>query len=691
MAETIAIALLTSVGVTAVAGSAIVTVTGAIIGLGISVGVSALAQAFTRPDKTAAEGAAPADRQFVAKSPIAARVRSYGRVRIAGAQMFLNTSGGGLYRVVAHNAGLVDAVVERLINDVAVEIDGDGWVTTAPWAGHVRWLNRLGTTTQPHYSSLEAAFPEWDDTHTGKGIASSLVIFNQVEQGDFLTVYPGGETTTIKITLDASQVWDPRDEAQDPDDPATWTWSDNAALVILDYLRHESGFAMPLVWLEPELDVWIAAADICDEAVDLAEGGTVARYRIWGSYGFDERPADVLARMLTACNGRIWTGPNGGIILNVGAWETPTVTIGDDAILSYRLGAGNEAPDTANTITAVYLDADQGYTETEAEPWADEAAVTAYGEIVADAKLYLVPGHSQCRRLQKQALARIAPEWTGSLTTNLGGLAALSERFITIEIGELGLSFTAEIDDATFVIQDGNVVTGLTINFTAMASAAFAWDANTEEGTPAEVPPSIVGEGIPPPINFRVSVTSVPTALVQWDAAAEGVTTRVEYKLAADSEWTIVTDVEGTSLALTLVEDETYEFRARSIGLSRWSAYSSTITATIAVDGTAPGVPTSLSISSIGIEGDVTVYWTQPADANTAGANVYRHTSNDAGSATLVGTTGGGPSAAKSFVDVGPFGPNTYYWWVAAINGSAVEGTRTAAGSISYLYDQPAP
>jgi hypothetical protein len=87
----------------------------------------------------------------------------------------------------------------------------------------------------------------------------------------------------------------------------------------------------------------------------------------------------------------------------------------------------------------------------------------------------------------------------------------------------------------------------------------------------------------------------------------------------------------------------------------------------------------------------VPVVWTQPSSANTAGANIYRNTVDDAGTATLIATVAGGPSAALTYGDDGPFGPSTFYWWVAAINGSAVEGTRTAAGSVSYVFDPPAP
>jgi hypothetical protein len=372
-------------------------------------------------------------------------------------------------------------------------------------------------------------------------------------------------------------VWDPRVQTQDADNPDTWAWSDNAALVILDYLRHESGFAMPLAWIEPELAAWIAAADICDEAVSLAAGGTAARYRIWGTYGYDERPADVLARLLSACNGRLWIGANGGLALSVGAWSTPSVTLGDEAIVAYRLASGSEAPEAANTLSAVYVDPAQGYIETEAEAWTDPASVAAFGEQKSDARLYMVPGHSQARRLMKQALAKIAPEWRGTLTTNLAGLAALTERFVAMEIDELGLSITAEIDNIEFRVEAGNVISGLIIEFTAMTAAAFAWSAAAEEGSAAHVPPALTGDAIPEPAGFAVSVQNrdgVYVGTASWNAfTVSGLAVRVEYRIDGTTDWLTVTSAaDATSVEFSpLVNGATYEVRARTIGLTRQS------------------------------------------------------------------------------------------------------------------------
>lgn len=682
MAEAIAVALLSMFAIEATAIA--VAVTTVIVGIGISVGVSMLAQAFLAP--SASQGTPPSDRQFVSKVSVGPRVRSYGRVRVAGQQVFLAAADGTLYRVLAHNEGRVDAVEEHLIDDTVVTVGADGWVTApAKFQNRVRIRWRDGADDQTYYSEIEDAFAEWDSTHRGSGVAHSLTLFKQVGQSEFFDVYPSGENTIYKQTLRGVRVWDPRDPAQSADDAGTWAWSDNAVLVILDFLRHDSGFGMPMMWIAPEIEGWKAAADACDDDVPLRAGGSAKRYRLWGTYSYDERPADVLSRMLTACNGRLWIGQNGGLAISVGVWVAPTVTLGDDAIVSYKIGSGNEAPDTANTLTAVYTERDQGLVEVEAAPWVDDAAVLAFGEQRSDAKLYMVPSHSQCRRLMKQAFGRLAPQWKGTLTTNLAGLAALSERYVTIVISELDLTVTAEIDNVQFRIEDGSVVTGLMIDFTSVAPAQFAWDAVTEEGVPSEVPPAIEGSSISLPDNFNVTIEprgGYAVGMASWTAPViETLRTRVEFRDAAGTgDWQAIESSEGAASLETpaLTDGATYEFRARHVGLLRSSEWTTVITRDVVVDPTAPGVPTGLSTAKAGTS--VTIAWTNPNSANTYGARVYRHTADNAAAATLIATRYGGASAALDIEDAS-LDDDTYWWWVAAINGSGVESARTAAGT----------
>jgi hypothetical protein len=271
----------------------------------------------------------------------------------------------------------------------------------------VKVLYHTGNNMPNVYSDILTAFPSWDGTHLGKSVHHSLTVFYPVPKESFQNVFPNGVHTKYLQTFRGARVWDFRNYNQSATDESTWTWTDNAALIIMDYLRHRSGFNMPLKWLLPELPSWIDAANSCGELIPDKTGNMYKRYRLWGTYSYDERKADVLGRLLSGCNGRLWIGYNGGLALFVGVWKNPTITMNDDCIVSYKLSSGNEAPDTANTLTAVYLERSQGYTEIEAAPLTDDALIAKFGEKSADAKLFMVPSHNQCRRLMKQAFGKL--------------------------------------------------------------------------------------------------------------------------------------------------------------------------------------------------------------------------------------------------------------------------------------------
>lgn len=695
MAEAIAAAIITAVAGAAAATGATLAITTALVSIGISVGVSMLAQAFLAPGGASAPR--PADRQFTLTGSALPRFRSYGRVRVGGAQIFVAAAKGVLYRVTAHNHGRIDAVEEHIIDDAVVTVDGSGDVTDTNYIHSGKKLihveTRDGAESQTHYATLTAAVPEWDADHRGDGVAHSLVSMASVPADVVRDYYPNYERTSYKQTIRASLVWDPRDVAQDPADEATWAWSDNQALVVLDYLRHRTGFGMPIEWIMPEIEAWKAAADVCDDAVALAAGGTEPRYRIWGSYNFDERPGDVLARFLTAGGARLWIGPNGGVQVSPGAWTEPDVVIDDDAIVAMTLSSGSERPDAANTVTATYTDPALGYRETDAAPWVLQDLVTRFGEIRADARLYECPSHGQARRIMKQAAAKLAPRWKGTLQTNLRALPALSDRFVRLTSSDFDLDITIEIDGIEFDMAEGGIVRGLVIEWTSIDAETFAWDAETEEGEASEPPPPISRDGLSPPENFDVAMRAAGSTDVHatWDElvvdtlAVEIAVRRLDYGGGVPGDGVLVgryiSDAGATSIDIVgLLDGVAYEFVATTVASSSRSDSTDAIEMLVASDTIAPGVPTSLSATATG--SDVDIDWTQPSSTNTSAARVYRNTADAAGAATLIATVMGGASASLTHTDAG-LAAGAYWYWIAAVNGSGVESARTPAGAVT--------
>lgn len=694
MAEFLATQLITFVAGAAAAGGATLAVTTAAIQIAAAIGLSYAASALLSPG--ASRGTPPSDRTFVSRSPTAARSRSYGRVKIAGTQVFAGSRHGKLYRVVAHGEGPIDAVEEHWIDTTQVSVGvGDGLVTTGKYVvegtprAHIQWST--GTATGHHYATLEAAFPEWSSDHLGCGVHHSLVTLTQVKPEHFSDVFPNYDRTNYAQVIRGARVYDPRDAEQSATDPATWTWTMNAPLAILDFLTHPRGMGLPRAFVDPEVASWVAAADVADEAVPLAAGGSVPRYQLSGTYGYDERRADVLERMLATCDGRLVAGSGGGLRLSLPNADAPSVTIGPDAVLSYSVGSGNDATTTATVIRAQYTDPAFGYVETDAAPWTNEPLALAFGAVVADAQLTWVPHHAQTRYLMKLAAAHAAPEWCGTLTTNLLALPVLGERYFRLVLPEIDLDIRVETESCRFRLADNATVVGLDIGWVSADPAAQAWNPVTEEGRPPERGVVTTENALPVPADFDVAITpenagptARPVALVTWtDIGIDSVFIRVRYRLVGTSTWdhVLVSSAETSATIGPLVEGATYEIYAQTLGVSgRLGVETATITIVAAIDTTPPGVVSSVSATLDGA--DVVLTWSQPASANTAAARVYRHTVDDYASAALVATVSGGPGTALSYTDEPP-AADDYWYWIAATNASLVEGDEAATGSIT--------
>lgn len=560
----IASLLVSSFAIAAPTASVIASVATVAIGIGFSLIASLLNKS---------NGPKPSDGQVTINSSAAPRSRSYGRVKRSGNLMFANTSGGYFGRIYAMNAGPIDAVEEHWLDDNEVTLSGEQ-VTSDPYVvdgasrAFINW--RLGEDTPAVYAATHTTFPDlWTEDHLGRRIASAELVLHQTPSKSFTDTFPKGGDTLYRQVQRASLV---------PDISATgaWlepTWSGNAARVILDYLTHPDGLRLDPSWILAEWQSWYNAIQICDELVTLADGGTEARYRIWNTYTFDERPADVLNRFLAACDGVVYPTPNRGIAIYVGKWIPPTVTIDDNAVLGFTsFGRGRDILTTANTVRAQFTNPLDDYQQTDADIWLDSVDIGIRGEIAVDMEFFPAPSHSQCRRLMKLAAYRANPNWVGTITCNLRALPAMGQRFVTVQIFEIGVNETFEILSSQLMIDD-TIVTGIEIQVQSMPYWAYDWT-TIEEGTPPPIPEEedgrmrrITPERDLPPLTAFDATANGLYAVLRWDPLpSDSLTADIEYQVTSEAQWSAWPVADGATAArlgpLTLGTQ--YAFRART-------------------------------------------------------------------------------------------------------------------------------
>ncbi|MGL5936973.1 MAG: hypothetical protein ACRCZI_15285 [Cetobacterium sp.] len=660
----------------------------AILAIGAAVGLNYLS-ALLAPKPKAPR---PEDVQNNIKSGISPRNCFRGQHKVGGTLAFIESKAGHLYGVLACAHGKAVTIDEYWIDDNQVTLDGSGNVTSAPYNSKAVIQSRNGTSTPAPYSDLTAIFPEWTVDHLGKGITSLFYHQLPVKQEDFNRLFPNGPFTRYRMVAKFGEIYDPNDIAQSVSNPATWNYSDNSSRIAFDYLMGADGMRLPLDLLTKPLAIagWKQAANDCADPIALKAGGTEQRYRSWASWNLEERPADVLSRMLAACDGRLVQTPDGGLTIDVGKWEEPTVIIDDSMIMGFEnFGRGRDILNTANVIRATYTSKDHDYTSTDAQAWEDVADTSVRGEIPSQIDLIMSPSHAQTRRLMKVAAFEANPTWAGIFTCNLRAASAIGKRFIRIVYPAFGIDETFKLRNWQLLVGEGAAVVGVRLDVVSFNAQAYNWDAALEEGTAPLSDETTVDRTVPVPAGFAVSIIidtvngiRVPRARMTWTATPEGLRVEAQFKETSGSSWLSIGVPDGAALILSpiLADGVQYDFRIRHVTQKNTpSAWTSVITLTAIADTVAPGIVTN--VTKTGGVGQVTINWKAPNSQNYVAANIRRNTVNTEPSGTPLITNYGAPNFNDSWVDTG-MAPGTYFYWLRSVNGSGVESASVATGSV---------
>ena len=134
---------------------------------------------------------------------------------------------------------------------------------------YFRAASKYGSDTQGAASELAAGHAEWNSTHQGKGVAYTWGRYlNDNKKPEF------NSEPELNALVKGLRVYDPRKDSTEGgagtqlfSDPGTWVYSNNRALVVLNYMMGSFGFNAA----KSELDLasFSAAADQCDETISI--------------------------------------------------------------------------------------------------------------------------------------------------------------------------------------------------------------------------------------------------------------------------------------------------------------------------------------------------------------------------------------------------------------------------------------
>jgi hypothetical protein len=655
--------------------------TGTFLGqLVLSVGLSALAQAFA-PGPPKLRVPSPSERMVNYAQPVSYMERGYGRVKKGGAICFtgyskadVTTPGGTDDRNKRHYGVLIAAhstegPVEYYLDALMVEIDGDGFVTTPPlyrdddirrearrWVCKIRpYTGQAGQTTDALWADV---FPEITADHNFAGLSYVALYAAAVADDHFARTYPQGREWAL------SCVWDMSDDVYDPRDESTG-WTDNAALIIA---AEALQFGKTV-----DSDEVADQADICDQIVSNADGGTQKRWTINGIFDDSQSWETVRSQLATACDAWFYERLDGKLGFKVGAWEEPTVTLTEADFLQVQVTDSAWGPDAPGQFVLRYVEPARQYIETPAGAWVeDEAGPQSEGEC------WLINSHNQAARIEKRIgkLARAQYNITGTL--KMIGYDLIGQRFVRVQLATLDLDVVVEVQR---LIRNAG---GVTFSFESKSveEADFDFDADTEEPERPQYGEVESANDVPEPtgLSGEVIEDTGGAALIEWtwdgvdDVYSQDLRMR---SVDAGLDWQVYRQAndQWSMTASGLVDGATYEAQVRNRSasgrLSDWKP--DTPVAIVAVANTvAPGDLSGVAVAAVG--SDAEAEWTAPNSGTYAAARIRRGTTTVYADATVVRVEYGAPNLADSWTDSTP-GTGTWYYWLEPINSSGIAGT----------------
>ncbi|KRE00084.1 hypothetical protein ASE63_08250 [Bosea sp. Root381] len=683
-------AVLTTVGATTLAASATAAyVVGSIVITGALVGASYAMQTLSaqkplRERQQATLNEAMGPRRFI-----------YGQAMVGGTRAFWDARYGALFQSLMLCSHEIDGIAEYWIGDRKVTTDlGEAGGNVIDYPLYTVFFERhLGTPGQTAALLLTTNFPEtWTADHRLRGIAHVCVVFKGVKEKDRQLVYPQGAYTNLRFTVRGKKIWDVTAPGQDPENPGTWLWNDNSGAVILDYLRSPDGYRRHLSQIDvPSFQAFHLR---CSENVPRKDGTPVARYRTWGTIGFDEEPQAALARLCSTCDATLYQGPSGKIGIRDGAWTGPLINIPSQHITGAALTQGNDKLDSYNRLKVSYTEPNNYYQPTELAPRDDLPSQAAIGVIEEVRDLVMVPEYTQAARLAKIMMARDNPLWKGSIATDLMPLDVLGEKAVDITYDPLGdglnplMNAPCEIE--AFTLRGD--VSGCDLGFRAMPQSAWSWNAAVEE-PPKPIAPAPIGQ---------IQAIAAPTGLIthfdrpniagqvgvrlglSWDASSRAdVVAEAQYARAGLGDWApMALDADGLKAWTPLLSDgASYEFQVRFAVGGAVSDWTPAGPLTAVADDLLTGQP--LGFVANGGTGQVLLAWTAPGSPNLGAVRLYRATSGAGfGSASIVATVNLSPNQAYDMVDSG-LSAGTYDYWARALNRSGLGDASSTTGPIS--------
>jgi len=540
------------------------------------------------------------DQTVSIRQPVAPHQVIYGRTRTGGTIVFLESTNDNqfLHCIIALAGHEVDAIEKVYFNDEEVPLDGNG----IGFGGKARVQYKLGTADQTAFADLvNESAGLWTNNHRLRGIACAYIRL-EFDQDQFANGVPN-----LSFLIRGKKVFDPRTN--------TTAWSPNSALCLNDYLTN-SQYGIGAVYAsEVDSAALIAAANVCDEQINLAAGGSQNRYECHGLFDTAQRPEDVINGMLSSMSGKaVWSSGKWRII--PGVYYTPTLTFDENDLRGgIRVQSLVSRRENFNSVKGVFSSELDNYIQADFPPIVSQTFIAQDNneQVFKNIELPFTTNAVMAQRLAKIELLKARQQITVSMPMKLTGLKANVGDIVQINNARMGWSAkNFEVVGINIALE---VDLGVDLELREISTDVFDW-ATSEEQAYDPAPNTNLPDAftvIPPGINItdtlQIINEQVATVLVVRVTGSTSFLDRyeVQAKKQSDADWINLGQATGNVFELPFVEDDVvYDVRARAINTLGVRSVFTVGSHQVVGQTTPPQDVTSFSVNIVGPEAHFT-------------------------------------------------------------------------------------
>ena len=649
------------------------------------------------------------------REPAASRKLVYGRARVGGAIVYLDSTGSNneyLHLVIAVAGHAIDGFEEVWFNDTKIW-DGS---FQSNWGSYVYLGFHDGTQTTAD-STLVSASTGWTNDHKLLDTAYIYVRL-KYDADQFAQGLPN-----ISTVVRGKKVYNPA--------TATTAWSQNPALCVFDYLT-DTKYGLAESSTSVNAAALVVAQNLCDESVDLSPSGTQSRYVLDGVLDTSNSRKDNIEAMLSSMAGKLIY--SGGEYFIVGAdYVAPTVTV-DESVLVGGLSVKTKQSRRSlyNGVKGVYLAEEENYTLADYPSITSSAYSAEDGDpVYLDMPLPFTTNNVRAQRIAKMALLQSRQQTQITIPCNLSALKFKAGDNISVTNAKMG--WTEKVFEVTGyqldLASDGSIV--VNVEAIETASAIYDWDTSDQQDfiTGGEID-LYDGFTTQPPTNLAATSTTtiasdgtlLPSLRLNWTASTDAFVTQyevqyqrgsalVDYGNIADAytsstDQGLITNAASITLDYGSIDDPTetdepnynstfvttnqyviagvvpsanYNVRVRAINNLGVKSNFVTLSGLAEGDTDPCGVPDSLS--AVGGLKEITLSWVVPTEPDYSHVEVWENIVDNSATATKIATASG-----DSFVRTG-LGYNVLrYYWVKSVDYSGNVSAFSSVASDSTLF-----